>query len=197
MSRFTDSKLAAQAIHAWRRSHILRHLIEMYLAMQIGMAVGSLSFAVALGASTGEARQQHPVAFLLVMALSMTFPMVAWMLHRGHSRRSAAEMAAVMLAPALPFIGLQMSHVISASGCGGYMSVSTIAMVALIVYRRSEYRATAEAHGAKAGSRTAQRHAVHSDPQAVPLAGERSSGNAQLQATSPTALSNALNERGA
>lgn len=140
------SKLATRATDAWRRSHFVRHLIEMYLAMQIGMALGTLSFAVALGASAGEVRQRHPLAFLLVMALTMTAPMVAWMLHRGHSRRSAGEMAAVMIAPALPLTGLMIGHVITDSACGAYMSASTIAMIALIVHRRSEYRVTAGAH---------------------------------------------------
>ena len=146
MSQLIHTTLAAQASHAWRRSRFIRHLVEMYLAMQIGMAIGPLLFAVSFGASVSETRQQHPVAFLLVMAFSMTVPMVAWMLHRGHSWRSAREMAAVMIAPALPLIGLQVGHVISGSGCGTYMSASTIAMILLIVYRRSEYRMTAEAH---------------------------------------------------
>lgn len=118
----------------------------MYLAMQIGMAIGPLLFAVSLSASVSETRQQHAVAFLLVMAFSMTVPMVAWMLHRGHSWRSASEMTAVMITPALPLIGLQIGHVISVSGGCAYMSASTIAMILLIIYRRSEYRMTAEAH---------------------------------------------------
>lgn len=74
MSQYVESRIATQARDAWRRSHLARHLIEMYLAMQVGMVVGSLLLSVAVG----EARQQHPVASLLVMALSMTVPMVAW-----------------------------------------------------------------------------------------------------------------------
>jgi hypothetical protein len=146
MASQLTSKLPARATDAWRRSHFFRHLVEMYLAMQIGMALGTVSFAVALGASASEARQRHPIAFLLVMALTMTAPMVAWMLHRGHSWRSAGEMAAVMIAPALTLIGLMIGHVITDSACGVYMSASTITMIALIVHRRDEYRVTAEAH---------------------------------------------------
>ena len=146
MSEFTQKRLSAQVAHGWRRSHFVRHLVEMFLAMQIGMAVGSLLFAFALGPSAGERSEQHAVAFLLVMAFSMTVPMVAWMLHRGHSWRRVGEMAAVMIAPALPLIGFKIGHVISGSGGCAYMSASTIAMILLIVYRRNEYRMTAEAH---------------------------------------------------
>ena len=149
MSQYVASRIATQARDAWRRSHLARHLIEMYLAMQVGMAVGSLLLSVAVG----EARQQHPVASLLVMALSMTVPMVAWMLHRGHSRRSAGEMAGAMLIPALPLIGLQLSHVITTTGCGAYMTLSTIAMITLILYRRNEYRADAAVPSGRRGPR--------------------------------------------
>lgn len=163
MYRFTHSRLAAQATRMWRRSHLVRHLIEMYLAMQVGMTLGPLVFAAVLGASVGESRQQRPVAFLLVMALSMTVPMVAWMLHRGHSWRRAGEMAVVMIAPALPLIALTAGEVTTGSGCGAYMTVSTIAMIALIVYRRGEYRATAGAHVSAAASGKAQRRSLRTE----------------------------------
>lgn len=59
-----------------------------------------------------------------------------------------------MLIPALPLIGLQLSHVITTTGCGASMTSSTIAMITLIVYRRNEYRAAAAAHARAVGSRT-------------------------------------------
>jgi hypothetical protein len=67
------------------------------------------------------------------------------MLYRGHSRRSAAEMAAAMIAPALPFVCLRLGHVISGPVAGPYMGASMVAMVALIVYRRREYQRAAAA----------------------------------------------------
>src|SRR5207247_2046040 len=45
-----------------------------------------------------------------LMAIAMTVPMVAVMLYRGHSRRSAGEMAAAMIAPTLPFVALKIDH---------------------------------------------------------------------------------------
>ena len=130
----------------WTRSHFARHLVEMFVSMQLGMMAGPFLFALAAGTSVGDLRQQHDVAFALVMAIGMTVPMVAWMLYRGHSARSAGEMAAVMMAPALPLIALKLGHVVDGSVSGPYMCVSTLAMIVLIVYRRREYRTAAAAH---------------------------------------------------
>ena len=47
-------------------------------------------------------------------------------------------MGAATLAPALPLIGLIAGRLITDSGCGLYMSTSTVAMIALIVHRRRE-----------------------------------------------------------
>ena len=118
----------------------------MFLAMYLGMAVGPALVAFAVGLSVDEALREHAVAFLLVMALSMTAPMVVWMRHRGHSWRSASEMAAVMVVPALVLVCLQVGHVGAGSICGTYCLASTVTMVALVVHRRGEYRATAARH---------------------------------------------------
>jgi hypothetical protein len=80
------------------------------------------------------------------MAVAMTVPMLAVMLYRGHTRRSAAEMAAAMIAPALPFVALRIAHVITGPVAGPYMGASMVAMIALIVYRRREYQTAAAAH---------------------------------------------------
>ena len=136
----------ARSAHAGPRFHFVRHLVEMFLAMGAGMVVGPLLLAVALGMSIDQARLQHAVVFVLVMAVSMTVPMVAWMRHRGHPWRGSAEMAVAMVAPALPLICLKTGHVISGQICSSYCLWSTVAMVALIVYRRSDYRLAAAAH---------------------------------------------------
>lgn len=128
------------------RLHVARHLVEMLVAMQIGMMAGPYLFALALGTSVGDFRRSHDVAFALVMGVGMTVPMVAWMLYRGHSWRSAAEMTAVMIGPALPLVALKLADVVTGPVAGSYMCVSTLAMIALIVYRRSEYRVAAGAH---------------------------------------------------
>jgi hypothetical protein len=129
-----------------------RHVFEMFVAMQLGMMVGPLLLAVALGTDVSAAKEQHDIVFALVMGLGMTAPMVAWMLYRGHSWRSAAEMAGVMLAPAVPLVALKAAHVVTGPVSGPYMCVSMLAMIALIVYRRGEYRTAASSHAQPAGA---------------------------------------------
>ena len=129
--------------HAGPRFHIARHLVEMILAMWIGMPLGRVLFAGVYGSASNEAVRQHDVAWALLMAVAMTAPMVAVMLYRGHSRRSAGEMAAAMIAPAVPLVALKVGHLISGPVAGVYMRVSMVAMIALIVYRRREYQAAA------------------------------------------------------
>lgn len=126
--------------------HFARHLVEMFLAMMAGMMVGAYLFATATGTTVSEARREHAVAWVIVMAIDMTVPMVAVMLYRGHSRRSAGEMAAAMIVPALPIVACQLSHVVSDEIGRAYMPVSMLAMIALIVYRRNEYRTAAARH---------------------------------------------------
>jgi formate/nitrite transporter FocA (FNT family) len=132
--------------HTGTRFHFARHLAEMMVAMWIGMPLGRVLFAALYGSASSEAVRQHDVAWALLMAFSMTAPMVAVMLYRGHSRRSAGEMAAVMIAPVLPFVALELSHVITGPVAGPYMGVSMVAMIALMVYRRRDYQRAAAAH---------------------------------------------------
>jgi hypothetical protein len=115
-------------------------------AMTTRTRSGAFLFATALGTSVPEARREHAVAWVLVMALDMTVPMVAVMLYRRHSWRSADEMAAAMILPALPIVALQLHHVVSGSAGGLYINVSMLAMIALIIYRRNEYRMAAGGH---------------------------------------------------
>jgi hypothetical protein len=132
--------------HAGPRFHFVRHLVEMTVAMMIGMPLGRALFAAIYGSASNEAVRQHDIAWTLLMALAMTMPMVAVMLYRGHSRRSAGEMAAAMIAPVLPFLCLKIGHVITGPVAGPYMGASMLAMIALIVYRRREYQRAAAAH---------------------------------------------------
>ena len=126
--------------------HFARHLVEMYLAMMAGMMVGAFFLAMAVGTSVSETQREHAVAWVIVMAFDMTVPMVAVMLYRGHSLRGAGEMAAAMIVPALPIVACQLTHLFSGDVGRAYMPVSMVAMIALIIYRRSDYRSAA-AHG--------------------------------------------------
>ena len=142
----TERPSHIRLIHAGARFHLARHLVEMMVAMWIGMPLGRAIFAAIYGSASDAAVRQHDIAWTLLMAVAMTVPMVAVMLYRGHSRRSASEMAAVMIAPALPLVALKVGDVITEPVAGPYMGVSMLAMIALIIYRRHEYRMAAAAH---------------------------------------------------
>jgi hypothetical protein len=117
------------------------HFLEMFVAMMIGMAAGKPVFLAITGlSSTSQASRLYPWQSVLAMAVSMTVPMVAWMLFRGHGRRNSAEMAAAMLVPAIPFIILCSLDVLAGGPANGiYMVLSTLAMLALMLYRRAVY----------------------------------------------------------
>ena len=142
------AQLIAQASkpHTASRLPFARHLVEMFLAMMVGMMVGAFLLATAVGTTVSEARREHAVAWVVVMAIDMTVPMVAVMLYRGHSLRSAGEMAAAMILPALPIVACQLGNVVNGDIGRAYMPVSMIAMIALIVCRRNEYRTAAASH---------------------------------------------------
>ena len=128
----------------WRKVRISPfwwHFLEMFTAMMIGMMVGKRVFLAITGlSSTAQAGRLYPWQSVLGMGLSMTVPMVAWMLFRGHGRRNSAEMAAAMLVPAIPFIILCSLHVLPGGTANGiYMVLSTLAMLGLMFYRRNVY----------------------------------------------------------
>jgi hypothetical protein len=122
-----------------------RHLVEMGLAMMVGMLVSAAIFLSAVGETAAEGMREHAVLFVVLQALGMTVAMVAWMHHRRHNWRSSAEMALAMVVPAVPLICLRLLEVISGPICSLYCLATIVAMVALMLYRRSDYGATATA----------------------------------------------------
>ena len=123
----------------WR---FTRHLLEMVLAMMLGMGVFGLALAV-MGEPPGYAN-------LLVryglMGAFMAAPMVGWMRFRGHSWRDGGEMTAAMLvpmvAPVLP-VELGVAGYVPGLSEDSLMMLSHVAMiggmVALMVYRWDRY----------------------------------------------------------
>jgi hypothetical protein len=125
--------------HAAQAFHFVGHLLEMTFAMMVGMVAGAAVFLTAVGMTVDEGLRRFPELFVLVIAFSMSVPMVAWMRHRGHSWRSCSEMAAWMIVPAIPLICLRLAQVITGPVCGVYCVLSIVAMVLVMLYRRSEY----------------------------------------------------------
>jgi hypothetical protein len=77
--------------------HFVRHYVEMCVPMCIGFAVGDLVyFAIAERFGYSQPFSDLPVLSVMVVTLTMTAPMVAWMRFRGMRGRPVVEMAAVM-----------------------------------------------------------------------------------------------------
>jgi membrane protein YdbS with pleckstrin-like domain len=138
---------AANAAQQTERAHdrhgFGRHLLEMGVAMMVGMLVSATIFLSAVGMTAAEAMREHAVLFVILQAAGMTVAMVAWMRHRRHSWRSSSEMATAMIVPAVPLICLRLLDIISGPICGLYCLATIVAMVALMLYRRGDYGATA------------------------------------------------------
>ncbi len=138
---------AASVAHRAGSTHhahgFLRHLLEMGLAMMVGMIVSAAIFLSAVGMTAAEGMRDHAVLFVILQACGMTMAMVAWMRHRRHTWKSSSEMAAAMVVPALPLICLRLLDVISGPICGLYCLTTIVAMVVVMLYRRSDYGATA------------------------------------------------------
>jgi hypothetical protein len=134
--------------------HFIRHYAEMVVAMFAGMAVLGVPAGWALGAlgsSWSELTDNAPSLMLLLMATTMTVPMVAWMRYRGHGRRANAEMAASMFVPTFAAMALQLSGIVEETGV--LLVVEHVAMLlgmlGVMLARPAEYtRHHGQAHAA-------------------------------------------------
>lgn len=125
----------------------IRHYAEMVAAMFAGMIVLGLPLGMALsafGISMSELHDDAPAVALLVMAVIMTVPMVAWMRYRGHAWQPCNEMAASMFLPTFGVIALMWGGVIA--DLGTLMTLEHVvmlpAMLIAMLLRYDEY-----AHG--------------------------------------------------
>lgn len=122
-------------------SHWVRHLVEMMLAMMVGMAI--LAYPVSLLAGILGYRDltaELPGVAALVMAFEMTLPMALWMGYRGHARRGILEMSAGMVTPAIVLVVAAEVGLIAPSVLSSTYHVAMLAtMVGLMLYRRADY----------------------------------------------------------
>jgi len=107
--------------------------------MALGMFAGLTVFLLVVQMTFEEALVQRPSLILLVMGISMTVPMIAWMRHRGHGWRACGEMGAAMIVPMFPFLLLVWFDVTESALCGVYCALTVPAMLAVMFYRRDEY----------------------------------------------------------
>jgi flagellar biosynthetic protein FliP len=120
-------------------SHFWRHFAGMFAVMVVGMIASAAVFLTIVQMTWDEATRQRPAASLLVIATGMSVPMAAWMLYRGMGRKNTAEMAAAMVLPVIPFLGLVWFGVTDSALCGPYCISAIVAMLALMLHRHSEY----------------------------------------------------------
>jgi hypothetical protein len=148
---------AAVRAHRGSAGYFLRHLGEMALAMLVGMAAGGAVLMVLAGTvlaptigglTHDEVLARFAVLITLVLAVSTSATMAAWMRYRGMAWRLVAEMAAAMFVPLVPIYGLVWVRVIpGAMACGLYCVAMWPAMVVAMLFRRGEYSAGHGQHG--------------------------------------------------
>ena len=89
-----------------------RHVVEMTVAMLLGMAVLGTAFRAfhlaVFGTGFDDAWHEHTALAVFAMTFNMTLPMVGVMRYRGHGWERCGEMAAAMfalaIAPARPVL---------------------------------------------------------------------------------------------
>jgi len=151
----TGGWVGGRLVSGWR---FTRHLLEMVVAMMIGMGVLGLALA-ALGEPPGYANLLLRYG---LMSAFMAAPMVACMRYQGHSRRDGGEMTVAMVVPMLaPVVLVEMGVAVPGLSEGSLMVVSHVAMiagmVALMLYRFDRYaHGSHDHHDEKDDARTAR-----------------------------------------
>jgi hypothetical protein len=138
-----------------RLKRFLRHVIEMTVAMMLGMGVLGMTFrAIHLalfGTGFDAAWHEHTELAVLAMTFNMTLPMVALMRYRGHGWERCGEMAAAMFALAVTLLvpfwlgALSIDAVLPLE-----MALMLPAMIAVMALRFDEYAGPREPASAAA-----------------------------------------------
>jgi hypothetical protein len=131
---------------AARAIRFVRHLLEMTAAMMLGMfALGAL--VAVTGGDLLELRLNHPSTALLLMASSMSVPMVGWMRYRGHGWKGGAEMSVAMFVPAVGLIACYWLGGVSAEPmCPLACAAMIPSMVVAMLLRLDAYTRPFSAH---------------------------------------------------
>jgi flagellar biosynthetic protein FliP len=130
------------ADHGGRRGigPFVRHVVEMSVAMMIGMPLFGMPLRAVQGALLGPSSVGIPELRALGMAVAMTMAMVIWMRYRSHSSRATGEMAAAMIVPTVALFPMYWAGIISGGMLVGLTHVLMLpSMLAVMLYRRSEY----------------------------------------------------------
>lgn len=126
-------------LRRWLR--FTRHFLLMLAAMYLGMLTLYPAYDFLAGrAGYADPTSDLPILSALVMAFSMTLPMVALMLHHRHGWRPITEMAAAMVVPTLASALLHLTGTISAASVMSVGHLTMIpAMLAVMLLRFHDY----------------------------------------------------------
>lgn len=132
---------AGEAVRRSERHNLVRHFLEMVLAMLVGMAVlGAVVQVICAGLGHSGFFVHHVGLRAPLMAMNMTIGMAAWMRYRGHGWAPIAEMSAAMFVPLALLIGPFWVGVLSGDALLVGMHVLMVpAMVIAMHHRRDEY----------------------------------------------------------
>lgn len=135
------ARTTGEADRRRERHNLVRHFVEMVLAMIVGMAVlGAVVQGICAVLGHSGFFLDHPGLRAPLMAMNMTIGMAAWMRHRGHGWAPIAEMSAAMFVPVAVLIGPFWAGALSGGGLLGGMHVLMLpAMVIAMRHRRDEY----------------------------------------------------------
>ncbi len=126
---------------AAQTGHFIRHLLEMLMAMFVGMAVGGvLALWAAKMIGYSDPLRQIPEVSALVMAFNMAAPMAAWMRYRGMQWGPISEMSGVMFLEVILLICVAWLGLFPESRLVLWQHVLMIpAMIVPMLYRRDLY----------------------------------------------------------
>lgn len=122
----------------------LRHLLEMTIAMMLGMCILGMAFRgihqTLFGGGFDAAWREHTELAVFAMTFNMTVPMVLWMHHRGHTWERCGEMAGAMFLLALVVLVLFWAGAIAAGVVLPLeMALMLPAMIGVMAIRYDEY----------------------------------------------------------
>lgn len=122
------------------------HLLELCLAMGVGVAVLDLPFlALFTWAGSSDPIRELPEIAVIVVAFNMSLSMALWMWFRGHDQRCGHEMSGALFVEAFVLIGAAWLGVLSRDSLVLWQhSLMLPAMVVSMLYRIDIY--TAPAH---------------------------------------------------
>ena len=131
----------------------VRHYIEMVVVMFLGMAILGVPAGWALRAAGTSWGDLSPTPMLLLMAFTMTAPMVAWMRRMGHSWADCWEMTAFMVLPMFALVlpvALGLDGYVPGLSARSLMLLSHVAMIGgmvlLMLYRWDRYAGGPHCH---------------------------------------------------